>query len=618
MLVYGTPQRTAAVIETFALVEQGLAECRAACYNVSTTSHTFRLHMMLVELLIEAGEIEQSLTDLFCEEEDRITPCITALHTLTGLLGTAVAQSWTYWSEPCPGAGITRLPALLLDAQHALSALRTHASTFPDRLTISIPEGYAFYSLYPEQYLEAVRQFIHDHSTRRPCVVIGLRSIGTSLAAVVAGLLRLSGYQVESLTLRPRGHPFERSLAIAGDLRDRLAKLAADCRWLVVDEGPGFSCSSFGSTASLLYDLGVQPDDITFFPSWWGVPGEHTTGTNRQIWEQTRKYVSSFEEALLDRVPNLLFAVSSRLDGSPEMHYDTQRIADSTDMGGGQWRAYHWKDGAGLPAVNPQMERRKYLVRTSGGEMRWAKFAGLGRYGRETTALAYRLAGAVFSPRVDSLAYGFTTYQYLPEASPLRRCDASREFSSFAARYAAYRYQSGQTGQPLDLHPLMEMLRYNTAQALGEECEERAGRFESLLPALEAAPSVVIDGRLRPFEWLRCPNGRYLKTDSADHARDHFLVGMTDIAWDLAGVSLEFDIDRRVLVEDYTAQTGDCGIWKRLPFYRAAYLAFQTGLMTLSLAANADGDEAPRLEVELARYRDLLAQELAQTNTEEV
>lgn len=573
---------------------------------------------MLVDLLIEAGEIEQSLTDLFSAEEDRVTPCITTLHTLTGLLGTAVAQSWINWSEPGPGAGITRLPALLLGAQHTLAALRIHASTFPDRLTVSIPEGYAFYSLYPEQYLEAARQFTHDHSAQRPCVVIGLRSIGTSLAAVVAGLLRLSGFQIESLTLRPRGHPFERYMAIGDDLRDRLAKRAGHCRWLIVDEGPGFSCSSFGSTASLLYDLGVQPDDVIFFPSWWGAPGEHTTATNRQIWEQTQKYISSFEEALLDRVPDLLFTVSSRLDGLPEMHYDTQQIADSTDLGGGQWRAYRWENDACWPAVNPQMERRKYLLRTTGGNIRWAKFAGLGRYGRETTALAHRLAGAGFSPRVDTLAYGFTTYEYLPEASPLDYCHASRDFCSFAARYAAYRYQSGQTGQPLDLKPLMEMLRYNTGQALGEEFGERATQFEPLLPALEAAPSVVIDGRLHPFEWLRRPDGRYLKTDSADHARDHFLVGTTDVAWDIAGILLEFDLDRRAFVEKYIAQTGDWGIWKRLPFYRAAYLAFQTGLMTLSLAANAGGDEAPRLETAFSRYRAMLAQELAQTNTEEV
>ena len=72
-----------------------------------------------------------------------------------------------------------------------------------------MPEGYAYYALYPETYVAAAEQFIRG---RRPgtAVCVGLRSIGTSLSAAVAAGLEAAGWRVLALTLRPRGHPFQR------------------------------------------------------------------------------------------------------------------------------------------------------------------------------------------------------------------------------------------------------------------------------------------------------------------------------------------------------------------------------------------------------------------------
>ena len=55
----------------------------------------------------------------------------------------------------------------------------------PETVTVSVPEGFAYYALYPEMYRIAAREFAREQRPRA-AVVIGIRSIGAALAAVVA------------------------------------------------------------------------------------------------------------------------------------------------------------------------------------------------------------------------------------------------------------------------------------------------------------------------------------------------------------------------------------------------------------------------------------------------
>ncbi len=129
----------------------------------------------------------------------------------------------------------------------------------PDAITTKTAEGFSLYGLYPETYLEAAGAL---HAAERPTQVIGLRSVGAPLAAVVAAGLGLRN----AVTLRPAGHPFNREIKLADNL---CAEILAgkDARYAVVDEGPGLSGSSFGAVADFLEDAGVAPDRIHFFPS---------------------------------------------------------------------------------------------------------------------------------------------------------------------------------------------------------------------------------------------------------------------------------------------------------------------------------------------------------------
>ena len=50
---------------------------------------------------------------------------------------------------------------------------------------------------------------------------------------------------------------------------------------------------------------------------------------------------------------------------------------------------------------------------------------------------------------------------------------------------------------------------------------------------------VAIDGRMLPHEWLETRMA-IVKADALDHHDDHFFPGCQDIAWDIAGASVEW------------------------------------------------------------------------------
>src|SRR5882724_4330375 len=126
-----------------------------------------------LDALIEWGEVESAVADAGYADET--------------LCGVMLDTARVYWS------GTGRLP-------------RFDASALPETVEVSIPEGYAFYALHPRSYAEAAVRFWED-ARPRAVVVIGIRSIGTSLSAVVCAALEERGCAVRRYTVRPGGHP---------------------------------------------------------------------------------------------------------------------------------------------------------------------------------------------------------------------------------------------------------------------------------------------------------------------------------------------------------------------------------------------------------------------------
>ena len=130
--------------------------------------HGLQRHQQLVAALIEAGELAQALEDGAQAQPALPAAAARSAMVLVHALARSCARSWR--SAFAVGGAVPF---------EALAACR--AQLPPIDLVLRCPEGYAFYALYPEGHFEAARALSRD----RPWRVIGVRSIGTSLAAMV-------------------------------------------------------------------------------------------------------------------------------------------------------------------------------------------------------------------------------------------------------------------------------------------------------------------------------------------------------------------------------------------------------------------------------------------------
>ena len=395
------------------------------------------------------------------------------------------------------------------------------ALDLPPRIRIRPQEGFAYYALYPEQYVRAARRFERERQPSR-CVVVGIRSIGTTLSAAVARALECPA---ESVTVRPHGHPFDRRVELRPELRAWLAERAASAWFLLVDEGPGISGSSFAAVADALSACGVPDERIVFFPSYEPDVASLRSERAKARWARHAVYVEPFDEA-------------------------AHRPEGALDLSGGAWRSLL---GAEDVPVVPAHERRKYL---HGGVLR--KFSGLAHYGESRLARAERLER--FVPRAIGLEEGFLLTQWV-EGRPAVGVD--EHLLDVMAAYLDHLGRDFRTGRAASYDKLVEMIRVNT----GLEVD----------PPKDAGELVAVDGRMLPHEWILTAEG-WKKTDALDHHDDHFFPGCQDIAWDIAGASVEFGVDAELLLR----RIKGVDVRGRLGFYRTAYLAYRIGYCAMA------------------------------------
>ena len=106
--------------------------------------------------------------------------------------------------------------------------------------------------------------------------------------------------------------------------------------------------------------------------------------------------------------------------------------------------------------------------------------------------------------------------------------------------------------------------------------------------------------------------------DGVTHGDDHFLPGPTDIAWDLAGIIVEWDLGddaRDHLLAEYKTQSGD-DARERIDDYMLAYALFRLAYVKMAAGALRGSDEEPRLLREYQRYRGLLGGNACTRNSE--
>lgn len=515
MLVYGDHQRVLDPAEELSRH----AEASGRCHG----------HEELRARFIALAEVAQGVADadFHAAGMDRERPDeATLLASLTELGGLLMKS----WDAGCVG-GV--LPPLRMP------------SGLPGSVTARLAEGYAFYALYPESYGLAARRL----DLLAPPLVIGLRSIGGGLAAIAAAALEAP----PPVTLRPSGDPFARTLRLTAELGRDL--LAADRHFVIVDEGPGLSGSSFGCVADWLEGQGIASTHIAFLPGHEGDLGPEAATHHRRRWAEAQRPVV--------RVERLRQWVEEAIGP----------IKCWTDLSAGAWRPLWSAAESDWPPVTPSWERSKFLVRS--GEESWlVRFAGLGRTGEEKRELAGRLHEAGFGPEVRRLTHGWLILRWHEDARPARPTIAELE--------AYLRLRSGfGAPQGASLDELVVMVRRN-APLLADWAPDTA-RLQRLVRP------VRIDGRLAAHEWLRLGSGRLLKADALDHHQAHDLVGCQDIAWDLAGAILELDLAGEDADRLATALRLDPDL---LRFSRIAYAAFRLGAHRLSEAMVDDAEAA--------------------------
>ena len=491
----------------------------------------------LLDLLLRAGELECAL----CDEG---SPDAATIAGVTDALASSLVSRETL------------RPAEL--------ALKARMLSVPDYVHLTPPEGFAYYALHPLDFADLIPRV---DPIGRVAAVVGIRSIGTTLSAVVQAALRSGGIQAERTTVRPTGHPYDRRCGFtSAQLRWVATMLSHQADFLVVDEGPGMSGSSFLSVGDAMISAGVPRANISFIGSRDPYPPYLTARNAAERWVAFRSYSTSS---------------TKHLPGGAKRF-----------VAGGIWRGDVYAEQRQWPASWLQMERLKF---TSEENDLFFKFEGYGRFGEAVHRRAIAAADAGFAPMPLRFEEGFGVYPML-RGRTCNKGDVSAALLQRIAAYCAFRVKSFRTEVQPNAN-LEEMLRFNFKNEFGVELTGQQCELRVVNP-------VIADGRMLPHKWIDT-DGALLKVDSAIHGDDHFFPGPTDIAWDLAGTIVEWELEAdatRCFLDCYFRLSGD-DTQRRLLNYLLAYAIFRTAFSKMAAASMQGSEEEARLMRDYQRYR---------------
>jgi hypothetical protein len=214
-----------------------LNELQAALKELLDSSRS-QVRERSLNVLIRAGELESALADA-------ASPAASALASLTDALA------------------FTLLSGDLSSVRKLNDSLTN--LLLPQTIETSPPEGFSYYSLHPLDFADAAMRLADPPC---PAAIIGIRSIGTTLSAVVVATLGIIGSPAERITVRPAGHPYSRRAYFTSEqIRWIERQKERSAMFVVVDEGPGRSGSSFLSVGEALIGAGVAAAEVTLIGS---------------------------------------------------------------------------------------------------------------------------------------------------------------------------------------------------------------------------------------------------------------------------------------------------------------------------------------------------------------
>jgi len=491
----------------------------------------------LVETLIQAGTLESALADL----------------------GTAECEGVAAVTDSLSAALLSPDPDTLKGAASALDQVLV-----PATLATSPPEGFSYYAVHPLDFVAAADNL---PLSRSDVGVIGIRNIGTTLSAIVTAAVRARGLKSSRITVRPNGHPYERNTRFSHNQKNWIREhLDRGSDFIVVDEGPGRSGSTFLSVGEGLLSAAVPLDRITFLGTREVDPAQLCAQDAANRWSKFR----------------------FRVAGPAKLSH----FSSYSYIGGGEWRYVFLPTGAVWPECWPQMERLKFL---SPDGTRILKFEGMGPLGAAVRERSLRLAAAGFGPGIEDARDGFSCYTVI-SGDPMSFPEVSEDVVDRIARYCAFRFSEFRS-ENSECASLTPMLESNLAREFQVE-------LRNDLPELTTELPVVVDGRMPPYEWILLPDGRMLKTDGASHGDDHFLPGPTDITWDLAGAAVEWDLPPDAvsfLLSRFYQLTGK-DPRPLFNIFKLAYAVFRVAWCKMAVTTVSRSEEEIRLNNAYTKY----------------
>lgn len=495
-------------------------------------------------LVVYAGQLEQGLADAALASSSHITGLSADLF-VAALLRTSPAPSTKH--------------QLIAEIANLASRLGG------DDVKIRIPEGFAWYALYPDNYAKAALDWAARHRQRSDRIlVVGIRSIGTTLAAVICAALRHAGFATGAASVRPEGDPFDRNTTAPAGCK------YAD-RVIIADEGPGLSGSSFACVARAIESEGVEGGRIDFFTGHENGPGPMLTEANRAWWSKHRVWCS----------PGVGSHILHDVRETATMLLDEALSVLSTSYNGDAG------DNEFERAAAPPLATPKLLAIGTSGRRIVFRFAGIALTAPPTSLgtlhlrRATRTASRGFGGMPLGARHGWIAEPWI-EGHKLGPSDASPDVLSSLASYftpdAPDRITRGRRVE--STRKIAEALEFWTGQhGMGKP---RLIRAASERMSCEAGKSAAaFDGRTAPHKWRKSGTGGLLKVDTVGHSCDHTWVGEQSIWWDVAGTEIEWELGpalQRSLRDMVSASTGETADPARMAFYRAGYCAFRSAV----------------------------------------
>jgi hypothetical protein len=547
MYIFRDGKYEATGAELISCLQTALGDARRAPNHPSNAECEDRL----LAALIAAGELECALLDSRADDSLLDASC-----SIASLITEGLARAFLTGRKDS-------FPSVLQLIERIEAGARYQAA---------VQEGFAYYALHPRKLATLLEQMLVDGALpgagERSVRVLGIRSIGVTLSAVACATLGLHGIDCRRISVRPEGHPYDRRLRSSQRLC-HWVRSAADAEFLVVDEGPGISGSSFLAVAEALESCGVAAGRIHLIGS------REVDAAELLACDAARRW-SRFNIHTIPAEPLIPREAGENFSGRARWSF----FGCPPESEPGSWTTLG-------PAAYLAQDRQSTFT-----------FAGFGHYGEAIGERCRALGEAGFAPRYLGSRRGFVQSE-LPAGRLLSPGDVSPKLISRLAAYLAFRANA--FAVPVAQTPELEVMLRRNWQI---EFDEELGVAESRLSAKEI---VICDGRMRAHEWLRSSRGEVLKLYSGNDGDNHFFPGPCDIAWDVAGCILEWELEpeaQRRLIDEYTARTGDA-IAARLAPYLLAYAVFCMARAKMGSCSSQSQDDAEALARDYRRYRAL-------------